>query len=76
MVPSHLNLLSCSLFRNELNLSSINPPSYRTKISIDVEIEDQNLYGLESSSDCISVGGTVKSSMLNQVRDQYCLIPN
>ena len=54
-----------------MNLSSINLPSNRTKRWIDVkEIKDQNVYKLEFSSDCIYVGGTMKSSMLHQLRDQ------
>ena len=35
-----------------------------------MEIEDQNVYGLESSFDLINVGGNVKSFMLHQIRDQ------
>ena len=63
MAPSHSSRLSDSIFCNELNLSSINPPSNRIQRSIDVvEIEHQNVYGPESSSDCINVRGNVRSS--------------
>ena len=56
----HTNLtLDCS-FHYELNLSTINPPSNRMKMTPDVvAIWDQNLYGPESNIDCIYKGGNV-----------------
>ena len=47
-----------SVFCNELNLSTTNPPPNRIQITLDVvEIEDQNLHGPESNIDCINMGG-------------------
>ena len=35
-----------------------------------IEIEDQNLYGSQSYTDCITIGGNLRPSVLHQVRDQ------
>ena len=71
MAPPHSSQISNSVFRNELNLFSINPPSNRMQRSMDVvEVENQNMYGSESNVDCINTGGNVQSLPLHQVRDQ------
>ena len=39
-----------SVFRNELNLSTINPPFSRMQRTLEIiEIEDQNLHGSQSN---------------------------
>ena len=49
------------MFRNELNLSSINPPSSRLQRLIDViKVEDQNVYGPESNFEYINEGGNMR----------------
>ena len=61
--------LEC-FFRHELNLSTINPPSNRMQMTSEVvEIRDQNLYGPESYSDCINMGGNMRSFALHQGGD-------
>ena len=76
MAPPHLSQISNSVFRNELNFSSINPPSNRMQRSMDViEVENQNLYGSESNVDCIYTGGNVQWLAFHQVRDQILLDP-
>ena len=49
LAPFPQNCNSDSVFLNELNLSSIDPPSNRMQRSLEIiEIENQNLYGSQS----------------------------
>ena len=69
--PSPSNHNSHCVFRNEFNLSTIDPPSNRMQRTLAViEIEDQNLYGSQSDTDRITIGGNSRPSVLHQVRDQ------
>ena len=66
MAPSLPNQNLDSVFRNELNLSTINPPSNRMQRTLEViDIEDQNLCGSQSNIDCITVGGNVRPVALH-----------
>ena len=77
LVPSPPNRNSECVFSNELNLSTIDPPSNRMQRTLEViEIEDQNFYGSQSNTDCITIGGNSKPSVLHQVKAQTCLVPD
>ena len=70
-MPSPPNPNSDSVFRNLLNLSTIDPPSDRMQRTLEViEIEDQNIYGSQSNADYITIGGNLRPSVLHQVRDK------
>ena len=65
------NLILDSSFRNELNLSTINPPSNRMQMTPDVvEVRDQNLHVQESNINRIYEGENVRWFTLHQFRDQ------
>ena len=50
MAPFLPNQNLDSVFRNELNLSTINPPFSRMQRTLEIiEIEDQNLHGSQSN---------------------------
>ena len=71
LVPSPLNRNLDSVFRNELDLSTIDPSNNRMQRTLEIiEIEDQNLYGPQSNVDRITLGGISNTSVLHQVRDQ------
>ena len=63
LAPSHPNPNSDSVFRNEMNMSTIDPPSNRMQRTLEIiEIDDQNLYGSQSNS--ITIGGISRPSLL------------
>ena len=65
LAPSLPNRNSDSVFCNELNISTIDPPSKRMQKTLEViEIEDQNLCGSQSNADCITVGGKLRPDFI------------
>ena len=69
--PSTPNRNLNSVFCNELNLSTIDPPNNRMQRTLEnIEVENQNLYGSQPSVNRITIGGLSRPSVLQQVRDQ------
>ena len=73
--PSPPNHNLKSVFCNELNLSTIDPPNNRMQRTLEnIEVENQNLYGSQPSVNRINIGGLSRPSVLQQVRDQTYLV--
>ena len=71
LAPSLPNHNLDSVFCNELNLSTIDPPNNRMQRTLEnIEVENQNLYGSQPSVNRINIGGLSRPSVLQQVRDQ------
>ena len=71
LAPFHPNRNLDSVICKELKLSTIDPPNNRMQRTLKViEIEDQNLCGSQSNTDCITVERNLRLVVLHQVRDQ------
>ena len=71
LAPSPTNQNLNRLFRDELNLSTIDSPNNRKQRTVEnFQVENQNLYGSWSNVNIIVIEGVLRPSVLQRFRDQ------
>ena len=71
LVPSPPNRSLNSVFCDELNLFTLDPPNNRMQWTLkNIEVEKPNLYGSQPNVNRIAIGGVSRPSVLRQVKNQ------
>ena len=75
LAPSPPNRNQNRVFRDELDLSTIEPPNNRMQRTVEnIQVENQNLYGSQSNVNSIVIGGVSRPSMYNKSGIKPCLV--